>query len=105
MNEQKNKGFHRSGAEDLVDARAKDAGTDYQWHYGRITRLGIFAVAGREVTVVWDEGGTSCHQGEITDDQWEILKLAFSTTGRIAVLSEESDMNWMYDYHFLEAMR
>ena len=44
-------------------------------------------------------------QGEITDEQWEILKLAFVSTGRIAILSDQPEKDWMYDYRFLEAVR
>ncbi|HWQ36631.1 MAG TPA: hypothetical protein VNQ79_27610 [Blastocatellia bacterium] len=76
------------------------------WHYGRITRIGSFEIAGgREVVIVWEEGGVSSRQGEISDDQWEIFKLAFCTTGRIAVLSDQQGDGWMHDYRFLEAVR
>ena len=37
--------------------------------------------------------------------QWEIFKLAFMTTGRVAVLSDRTGQGWMYDYRFLEAVR
>lgn len=92
---------------DAVGAtRAKEAGAEFVWHYGRITRIGSFEIAGgREVVIVWEEGGVSSRQGEISDDQWEIFKLAFSTTGRIAVLSDQQGDGWMQDYRFLEAVR
>ena len=96
---------HREGAEALEMAHAKQAGTEFQWHFGRVTRLGTFEVAGREVTIVWEEGGTTSQQGNITDEQWEIFKLAFMSTGRIAVLSDKIDERWMCDYRFLEAIR
>jgi hypothetical protein len=90
----------------LGTAQAAQAGADFQWHFGRVTRLGSFEPAGgREVTVAWEEGGVTSQQGEITDDQWEIFKLAFVSTGRIAVLSDHEDEGWMYDYRFLEAVR
>jgi hypothetical protein len=57
------------------------------------------------VTVIWEEGGVSSQQGEITDEQWEIFKLAFLSTGRIAVLSDHQGKEWMHDYRFLEAVR
>jgi len=41
----------------------------------------------------------------ITDEQWEIFTLAFVSTGRIAILSDQPEKNWMYDYRFLEAVR
>ena len=44
-------------------------------------------------------------QGNIDDEQWDIFKLAFLTTGRIAVLSDQEGEGWMYDYRFLEAVR
>jgi hypothetical protein len=31
--------------------------------------------------------------------------LAFLTTGRIAVLSDQAGEGWIYDYRFLEALR
>lgn len=44
-------------------------------------------------------------QGDISDEQWEIFKLAFMTTGRVAILSDLSGEEAMYDYRFLEAVR
>jgi hypothetical protein len=44
-------------------------------------------------------------QGEINADQWEIFKLAFMSTGRIAVLSDAEGEGWMYDYRYVEAVR
>jgi hypothetical protein len=93
-------------SEAVEAAQAKEAGSKFDWHYGRITRMGNFEVAGgREVVIVWEEGGVTSQQGNITDGQWEILKLAFGTTGRIAVLSDEHGDGWMYDYRFLEVVR
>lgn len=87
--------------------QAKKAGTKFEWHYGRVTRIGSFNVAtgSREIVIVWEEGGVSSQQGNITDDQWEIFKLAFSTTGRVAILSDQIGSDWMYDYRFVEAVR
>lgn len=86
--------------------QAKEAGADFQWHYGRVTHIGSFAIAGgRAVGVLWDEGGVSSQQGNISDEQWEILKLAFMTTGRIAILSDEVGEGWMTDLRFVEAVR
>jgi hypothetical protein len=86
--------------------QAREAGAGYQWHYGRVTRLGSFeAAGGREVVIVWEEGGVSSQQGDISDDEWEILKLAFMTTGRIAILSDEAGGGWASDFRFLEAVR
>jgi hypothetical protein len=68
--------------------------------------MGHFEIAGgRQVTVIWEEGGVSSQQGEIADEQWEIFKLAFLSTGRIAVLSDQQGNEWMHDYRFLEAVR
>lgn len=44
-------------------------------------------------------------QGESNADQWEIFKLAFMGTGRVAVLSDAAGEGWMYDYRDLEAVR
>ena len=95
-----------SGPEALETAQAERAGTTFEWHFGRITRMGSYEIAGTKgVTIVWDEGGVTSMQGEITEDQWEIFKLAFMTTGRIAVVSDQEDDGWMYDYRLLEAVR
>jgi hypothetical protein len=98
--------LHEAGAEALEAAQAQQAGAAFEWHYGRVTRLGYSEIAGGNVvTIIWEEGGVSSQQGVITDAQWEIFKLAFMTTGRIAVLSDEEGDGWMYDYRFLEAVR
>jgi hypothetical protein len=98
--------IRQAGAEALEEAQAQQAGAKFEWHYGRVTRLGNFEVAGgREVTIVWEEGGVTSQQGDLSDDQWEIFKLAFTSTGRIAVLSDQGGDGWMYDYRFLEAVR
>ena len=75
-------------------------------HYGKITGIGDFSQAGgREVVIVWDQGGASRKQGGISDAEWEIFKLAFSgSSGRIAVLSDFVT-GWQFDYRFLEAQR
>jgi hypothetical protein len=86
-------------------AQAKEAGAKFEWHYGRVTRMGNFNVAGKEVVVSWEEGGVTSQQGGISDEQWDIFKLAFMSTGRIAVLSDAPEDGWMYDYRFLEAVR
>ena len=68
--------------------------------------MGNFEIAGgREVVINWEEGGVTSQQGNITDEQWDIFKLAFSTSGRIAALSDQQGDGWMYDYRFLEAVR
>ena len=87
-------------------AQARAAGAAYEWHYGRVTRLGNFSIAGgREAVIVWEEGGVSSQQGNISEEQWEILKLAFMTSGRVALLSDEGGDNWMSDFRFIEAVR
>jgi hypothetical protein len=98
--------LRETGAEALETAQARQAGAQFEWHFGRVTRLGHFeAAGGRAVTVVWEEGGITSQQGSITDEQWELFKLAFSTTGRIAVLSDQEGEGLMYDYRFLEVVR
>jgi len=103
----KDKGQIRGVSSEAVgDAQAKEAGTKFDWHYGRINRLSNFEIAGgRGVVINWEEGGVTSQQGNLTDEQWEIFKLAFSTSGRIAVLSDQPGEKWMYDYRFLEAVR
>jgi hypothetical protein len=93
-------------ADAVGTAQAQEAGIKFEWHYGRVTRLGHFEIAGgREVVIVWEEGGVTSQQGNITEEQWEIFKLAFLTSGRVAVLSDAPNEQWMYDYRFLEAVR
>lgn len=95
-----------AGAVAVEEARAEKVGTAFEWHFGRVSRLGNFEPAGgRGVTITWDEGGTSTQQGSVTGEQWEIFKLAFMTTGRIAVLSDIEGDGWMYDYRFIEVIR
>jgi hypothetical protein len=97
---------HEIGSAAMEAAQAKEAGAKFEWHFGRVTRLGHFEVAGgRSVSIVWEEGGVTSQQGDISDEQWEIFKLAFMTTGRIAIFSDEDAARWVYDYRFLEAVR
>lgn len=104
--EHKNQQLRGAGSEALEAAQAEKAGAKFEWHYGRVTRLGDYEIAGgKGVSIVWEEGGVTSQQGDISDEQWEIFKLAFLTTGRIAVLSDQEGDGWMYDYRFLEAVR
>ncbi len=97
--------LHQAGAEALEAAQAEQAGVEFAWHYGRVTRLGHSEIAGgNSVTIIWEEGGVSSVQGTLTEGQWEIFKLAFMTSGRIAVLSDATGDRWMDDYRFLEAV-
>ena len=96
----------RAGSDELEASRAAQAGADFEWHFGRVTSLGTIGITdSRTVTILWEEGGISSQQGDITDEQWEIFKLAFVSTGRIAILSDQAAQDWMYDYRSLEAVR
>lgn len=98
--------FRETSAEAIGAAQAKQAGSEFNWHYGRITRMGNFEIAGgREIVIVWEEGGVTSQQGSISDAEWDIFKLAFLSTGRIAILSDAQGEAWRYDYRFLEAVR
>lgn len=93
---------------DIDAATLKVAGlaSAFGWHYGAVTGLGFFSPSGgREVVILWDEGGSSRKQGGISDQEWEIFKLAFENTGRIAVLSDKPSPDWKFDYRFLEAQQ
>ncbi len=71
---------HGAGTEAVEAAQAQRAGAKFEWHFGRVTRMGNYEAAGdRSVTVVWEEGGVSSQQGNLTDGQWEVFKLAFQT--------------------------
>lgn len=98
--------LHDPSAQGLGEAQATAAGAEFAWHHGRVTAMGCHDVeGGRSVTIAWDEGGSSSQVGGLTDLQWEVLKLAFKTAGRVAVLSDEDGDGWMYDYRYLEALR
>jgi len=98
--------IHDPSAEGLEAAQATAAGAEFTWHYGRVTGVGSYDVeGGRGVTIAWEEGGASSHVGDITDAQWEIFKLAFKGAGRLAVLSDLEDDEWMYDYRYVEALK
>lgn len=94
-----------AGVEAVEVAQAESAGAAFEWHFGRVTRLGHSDLAGPTVTIVWEEGGATSQQGDVSEEQWEIFRLAFLTTGRVAVLSDEKGQAWMYDYRFVEAVR
>jgi hypothetical protein len=98
--------IQRADQDALGVAQAERAGAEYHWHFGRVTSLGAYELAGGwGVTVAWEEGGVTAQHGTLSEEQWEIFKLAFVTTGRIAVLSDQDGEGWMYDYRFLEALR
>jgi len=98
--------IQETGGEALEAAQAKQAGSKFEWHFGRVTRLGHYEIAGgRAVTIIWEEGGVTSQQGNISDEQWEIFTLAFTTTGRVAILSDQASEQWIYDYRILEAVR
>ncbi len=102
--------IQRADSDAMETAQAERVGQDFRWHYGRVTRLGCYDVISnandrRSVTIMWESGGLSCQYGEISDDQWEILKMAFMSTGMISVLSDAPGEDWMYDLRFLEAVR
>ncbi len=102
----KGRQMREAGSEALEEAQAKQAGSKFEWHFGRVTRVGYSELlGGHGVTIVWEEGGATSQQGELTEGQWEIFKLAFKTSGRIALLSDQRGEGWMYDYRFLEAVR
>jgi hypothetical protein len=65
----------RAGSDELGEAQAQRAGINFEWHFGRVTSVGVYEIANsRTVTILWEEGGVSNQQGEITDEQWEIFK-------------------------------
>ncbi len=102
--------IQRADSDAMETAQAERVGRDFRWHYGRVTRLGSYDVISnandrRSVTIMWESGGLSCQYGDISDDQWEILKMAFMSTGMISVLSDQAGEDWMYDLRFLEAVR
>jgi phosphopentomutase len=96
---------HGTGSEAVETAQAEKAGAEFEWHFGRITRMGHSEMAGLGITIVWEEGDVTSQQGDISDEQWEIFRLAFITTGRVAILSDHEGEAWMYDYRFVEAVR
>ncbi len=102
--------IQRADSDAMETAQAERVGQDFRWHYGRVTRLGSYDLISnandrRSVTIMWESGGLSCQYGEISDEQWEILKMSFMSTGMISVLSDQTGDDWMYDLRFLEAVR
>jgi hypothetical protein len=96
----------RPGSDELELAQAEQVGSDFTWHFGRVTNLGFVEITkSKTVTILWEEGGISSQQGDISDAQWEIFRLAFVGSGRVAILSDQDEKYWMYDYRFLEAVR
>lgn len=96
----------RAGLDELELAQAEQVGSDFAWHFGRVTNLGFVEITNsKTVTILWEEGGISSQQGDISDEQWEIFRLAFVGSGRVAILSDQDETHWMYDYRFLEAVR
>jgi hypothetical protein len=95
-----------SSPDALEVAQATAAGASFTWHYGRVTGLGSYDVeGGRGVTIAWEEGGASSHVGDISDAQWEVFKLAFTSIARIAILSDVVGESWRYDYRYIETLR
>jgi hypothetical protein len=46
--------FRGVSSEAVGAAQAKEAGPKFDWHYGRVTRMGNFEIlGGREVVIVW----------------------------------------------------
>ena len=43
--------LHEAGAEALDEAQAERAGAAFEWHFGRITRMGTYEAGGRGVRV------------------------------------------------------
>jgi hypothetical protein len=92
-------------ADGLGAAQATAAGAEFAWHFGRVTSLGSYQSGdGRGVTIAWEEGGSTSHVGEFPDATWEVFELAFTTAGRVAVLSDEEE-GWWHDYRYVEALR
>ena len=72
----------RAGSDELGEAQAQQAGINFEWHFGRVTSLGVYEIANsRTVTILWEEGGVSNQQGEVTDEQWEIFGWRFWVRG------------------------
>ena len=47
----------RAGSDELGEAQAQRAGIDFEWHFGRVTSLGVYEIANsRTVTILWEEG-------------------------------------------------
>ena len=89
-----------------VDVDTLAAEGQLKWYYGTISSIGYFTpsgAGGREIAIQWDAGYSTRKQGGISDQQWEIFKLAFAGSGRIIVISDKS--NWYYDYRYLEAKK
>ena len=93
-----------TSAEGVEATQAREAGANFDWHYGRVSRLGNFEIAAAGKSSSSGTKGVSSQHGNIAT-RGDILKLAFMSTGRIAILSDESEENWRFGFRFLEAVR
>jgi len=93
-----------AGSDELGEAQAQRAGINFEWHSGASRVWRLRDCQQQDVTILWEEGASATNKGD-HGRAMEILKLAFVGSGRIAILSDQEDKRWMYDYRFLEALR
>ena len=97
--------FRETSAEGVEATQAREAGAKFDWHYGRVSRLGNFQIAGgREVVIVWEEGGVSSQQGKsatrVGDPQAGV-----HDHGPDRHPERRTERGWRSDFRFLEAVR
>jgi len=82
----------------------------FVYHAGMILQIGVINAPGtsssRQVVIKWNEMDvpTTC-TGSISDEAWEILKVAHSANGRILLLSDKVGLDWTMDFRILWAVR
>ena len=86
----------------------------WSWHSGKLIALGFYTTSGaqRSAEILWDNGYRLRVMSGIDDHIWEILRLAFSGSGKILTLSDKGDsspdrpdLDWRSDLRNVEAQK
>jgi hypothetical protein len=82
----------------------------FAYHAGMIIQIGVINAPdtprSRQIVIKWDEMSDriTC-TGGISDDAWEIFKVAYSANGRILLMSDKEGLDWTLDFRILWALR
>jgi hypothetical protein len=85
----------------------------YQTYYGRVIGLGLANdqsdLPKRSVLIVWDKVDGTINKnrvtGNISDEQWEILKIAYAGSGRIITISNKQNGEWQTDLSLISTSK
>jgi hypothetical protein len=74
-----------------------------------ITPIGTPETVERSASIRWDDDGNGrTYQNivfKISDQQWEILKIAFAGSGRIIIFSRKEGLEWASDLSTIRAVK